>query len=933
MSSRDRTPASTAPSPVPEGESLLDAPPTPILQDVSSLGPEERYRLLVETMLQGVVHHDATGRIIAMNPAAERILGLSIDAVLGSEPAEHEHHTIREDGTPFPGVEHPSSVALRTGQHQRGVVMGVFNAQSLEYRWISVDAVPVSRPGEVGACEAYTVFEDITESKHAEKALRESQQRLRLATDAAGVGVWQWQPDTDQAIWENDRPYEIFGTPRSEGPISAARFVSEFIHPEDVSIFEQAFSNTLSAGLPLVYEGRFYRTDREMRWVEFKGVRVPATEETPLRILGTVRDITESKRAGELLRQNTGLLSTLVDQAPTGTYVVNSQLRFQQVNGLALPFFERFLPLIGRDFQEIMTALWGPELGRRCAEIFQGILATGETYISPSVSVQRQDIGIEQTFEWEAQRIIMADGSFGVVCYFREVTEKSNAERALRQSEERMRLATEATGVGIWEWNVTTDQIWWDARMFKMYGVPSTADGHVPYTMWSEAVLPEELARQEELLQQTLRKGGQGAREFRIRRRNDGAIRNIQAVETVRADADGKVICVVGTNLDITQRKADEAALGEAARRKDEFIAMLSHELRNPLTAIRNAVRIAGDAAGDAATAQWAGQVVDRQSMQLSRMVDDLLDMARINRGRIELRRVELDLRTVLDHAAAAARPWLSQRSQEFDAEMSDEPLWINGDEARIEQIFVNLLNNAAKYTQEGGRIQLVARRLGSEAVVSVTDNGSGIPPNLLPHIFDLFTQGDTTLDRAQGGLGIGLTVVQSLAVMHGGAASASSAGHGAGSTFTVRLPLIGAPGVKGRAPQAPAPRPRLPASLRILIVDDHDDAASTLGRLLTGRGAHVRVAHDGPEGIGAAAEFQPQVLLLDIGLPGCDGYELARTLRGRPGLEHALFVAVSGYAADADRAKSLQAGFDFHFAKPVDFDALLGVVRSRYPA
>jgi PAS domain S-box-containing protein len=898
----------------------------------SALGPEERYRLLAETMLQGVVHHDVTGRIIAMNPAAERILGVSINAVLGSEPEEMEHHTIREDGTPFPGMDHPSSVALRTGRHQRGVVMGVYNAQRQEYRWISVDAVPVSRPGEAGACEAYTVFEDITERKHAEAALRESQQRLRLATDVGGVGVWQWQPDTDQAIWENDRPYEIFGTPPSEGPISAARFVSEFIHPEDLPVFEQAFANTLSAGLPLVYEGRFYRADRMLRWVEFKGVRVPATGGTPLRILGTVRDITESRRAAEVLRRNSGLLSAMVDQAPTGTYVVNAQMRFQQVNGLALPFFENFHPLIGRDFQEIMTALWGPDLGRRCAEIFQTILVTGETYVSPSVTVQRQDIGVEQTFEWEAQRITMADGSFGVVCYFREVTEKSNAERALRQSEERMRLATEATGVGIWEWNVATNQLWWDSRMFKIYGIAPTADGHLPLDAWRKAVLPEELARQEALLQEIVQRGGQGVREFRIRRGDDGAVRTIHAVETVRADADGRILCVVGTNLDITQRKANDAALDEVARRKDEFIAMLSHELRNPLTAIRNAVQIVNDAGGDAAATQWAGEVVDRQSLQLSRMVDDLLDMARINRGRIELRRVELDLRHALDHAAAAARPWLNQRGQTFETEMPDEPLWISGDEARIEQIFVNLLNNAAKYTPVGGRVRLVARRLGGEAVVSVTDNGSGIPADLLPHIFDLFTQGDTTLDRAQGGLGIGLTVVHSLAVMHGGSATAASAGAGAGATFTIRLPLAGAPVAKSHAAAPPAPRPRLPATMRILIVDDHEDAATTLGRLLTGRGGNVRIAHDGSAGIAAAADFQPQVLLLDIGLPGCDGYELARILRGRAGLEQALFVAVSGYAADADRAKSLHAGFDFHFAKPVDFEALLGVIRSRFP-
>jgi CheY-like chemotaxis protein len=306
--------------------------------------------------------------------------------------------------------------------------------------------------------------------------------------------------------------------------------------------------------------------------------------------------------------------------------------------------------------------------------------------------------------------------------------------------------------------------------------------------------------------------------------------------------------------------------------------------------------------------------------------------MARINRGRIELRRVDLDLRLVLDHAFAASRPWILQRRHAFTSEMPESPLWINGDEARIEQIFVNLLNNASKYTPEGGRIHLAARECKNEAVVSITDDGAGIPPDLLPHIFDLFTQGSISLDRAQGGLGIGLTVVQSLAAMHGGSVSAASPGANAGSTFTVRLPLIAAPASAGSAGSASHQPPALPASLRILIVDDHEDAANTLGRLLSRRNAQVRIARDGQEGLDAALAFLPQVLLLDIGLPGCNGYDLARTLRSSPGVASALFIAVSGYAGDVDRAKSLEAGFDFHFAKPVEFESLLAVIRGRYP-
>jgi len=901
------------------------------------LGMEERYRLLAETMLQGVVHHDAAGQIIEMNPAAERILGRSREELIGSDSVQEEEHTIRENGSRFPGADHPCMVALRTGERQLGVVMGVFNPRERKYRWIRIDAVPVFQPGRAAPCEAYSIFQDITESRRSEEALRESQERLRLATEAAGLGVWQWQPSEDRAIWENDRQYEIFGVPRSEGPLSAAKFISDFLDPDDRPAFELAISNTVSSGAPFSFRGRFRRGDGEIRWLEFTGIPSGHDEGDARRVLGTVRDITESRRAEEALRQSASLFATLVDQAPTGTYVVDSQLRFHRVNVLALPFFAHVDSLIGRHLDEVMEIMWGPELGARCGAIFRNILETGERYISPSFSEQRRDLGVEQAFEWEAQRVVLPDGTYGVACYFRDVTEKVITERALRVSEERRRLATEATGVGIWEWNIATDQILWDSQMFQIYGIPPTADGIVPYHLWSTAVLPEDLPLQEALLKETVRKCGHGNREFRIRRREDGEIRHLQSVEIVRTDDMGNPAFVVGTNLDITARKLAETALGGVAKRKDEFIAMLSHELRNPLTAIRHAVQIASDSPQDTAACRWAGEVVDRQSLQLSRMVDDLLDVARITRGRIELRRVDVDLRTVIGQAVAAASPWMEQRRHTFAIDLEHGPLWVNGDAARLEQVFVNLLSNAAKYTHVGGTIRLAARRGATETLISITDNGSGIAADLLPHVFDLFTQGSTSLDRAQGGLGIGLTVVKSLIGMHGGSIVAESAGADTGAVFTVRLPLIPAP------PEAPMKRARpgevtgtpkpltLPAGMRVLIVEDHIDAAKTLERLLTRRNAEVRIAHDGPQGIITALEFRPKVLLLDIGLPGYNGYELARSLRAREELAGSLFVAVSGYAGEADRAKSLEAGFDFHLAKPVDFGALIAVIRKRF--
>ncbi|HEX4083535.1 MAG TPA: response regulator [Chthoniobacteraceae bacterium] len=385
-------------------------------------------------------------------------------------------------------------------------------------------------------------------------------------------------------------------------------------------------------------------------------------------------------------------------------------------------------------------------------------------------------------------------------------------------------------------------------------------------------------------------------------------------------------------NAELERRVADRTgALIESDRRKDEFLAMLGHELRNPLAAIRHAVRINEDAIDDAAARHWAGGVIDRQTAQLTRMVDDLLDVERINHGRVELRLDCLQLDEVLHRAIEATRAMIDQKGHVFAADIANEKLPVRGDEARLEQVFVNLLGNAVKYTPEQGRIQVSARREAGEVVVTVTDNGIGISPDLLPRVFDLFTQGQTSLDRAQGGLGIGLTVVRALIEMHGGSVTARSGGRGAGATFTVRLPVGPEPATNGSSRRAISTAENLPASLRVLIVDDHADAAQALAMLLRRRNCEVRVSNDGPSGLEAASAFAPEVLLLDLGLPGMDGYEMAQRLRADTRFRDVLFIAISGYAQEADRARAMEAGFDYHCAKPVNFNDLLTIIRSRF--
>ncbi|MEP6668256.1 MAG: ATP-binding protein [Chthoniobacter sp.] len=374
------------------------------------------------------------------------------------------------------------------------------------------------------------------------------------------------------------------------------------------------------------------------------------------------------------------------------------------------------------------------------------------------------------------------------------------------------------------------------------------------------------------------------------------------------------------------ERDQAEEALRNADRRKDEFLAMLGHELRNPLSAIANAVRLWSVAGDDHGATELARSVIERQTGNLSRLVDDLLDVARITAGKIDLRKHPVDVSEAILRAVEAARPFLDERRHELSLALdSDARIFVNADPTRLEQIITNLLTNAIKYTRKGGELHIDARQEGHEAVIIVSDTGIGITPRMLPHIFELFAQGDRSLDRATGGLGIGLNLCRQLVELHGGTIFASSEGVGRGSTFTVRMPTISVP-ESTVLPQSPAHRESTGRQRRILLVDDNQDTVVSLARLLSLRGHEVATAFDGVAALKIAQEFQPDFLLLDIGLPGLDGYEVARRLRAG-GFARTPIVAISGYAQEGDRIRSREAGFNYHFAKPVDFEALADLI------
>jgi signal transduction histidine kinase len=378
---------------------------------------------------------------------------------------------------------------------------------------------------------------------------------------------------------------------------------------------------------------------------------------------------------------------------------------------------------------------------------------------------------------------------------------------------------------------------------------------------------------------------------------------------------------------------AQAEALAEESRRKDQFLAMLSHELRNPLAPIRSATHLLKlqEHGSENFIQKQAREVIERQVANLTRLVSDLLEVSRVVSGRIRLNLTTVDMNQVVRHAIETARPLIEQRKHELTLNLCSDPVWANADATRMEEVFVNVLNNAAKYTPEGGRIEFHCERHQNHALARVRDNGIGIEADMLRdgRIFELFTQADRSLDHAAGGLGIGLSLVHRIVQLHGGTVEAQSDGPGKGSEFIVRLPLVPAPGVV-QSPPAEEPSEQRPDGMRVLVVDDNIDACTMLSHALRGKGYGVQVAHTGPDGLLVAQQWRPDIVLLDIGLPGLDGYEVARRLRAEKTTSAMRVIAMTGYGRDTDIKLAREAGFDAHLTKPFDFDEMQKLIGAK---
>ena len=1064
--------------------------------------------------------------------------------------------------------------------------------------------------------------------------------------------------------------------------------------------------------------------------------------------LSVVRDITERHQGEATLRRNAALFSSIIEQAPGGVYVVDAQFRVAQMNAETRPFFASVQPLIGRDFDEVLEIVWGPEIGPQIASIFRHTLATGERYVSPRFSEQRQDIGVEQTFQWETQRITLSDGQLGVVCYFQEITARERAEAALRDSEERLRLAIDGSDMGTWHWDLLAGALDWSARCLTIFGIPphtamsyekflgalhpedraraddavrgalqdgseyriefrtvwpdgsehwavslgrayydadgaatrmegiafditerkrvemalrdseqnyralATASSVVAYRMsadWStmlpldgrdlvassdeplanwawldQNIPPEEHPRVRQAIseaiagqtllelehrvcrpdgslgwtlsravpvldengavtawfgtasnitdsriaQETLRasearnsflvtladtlrplsdpikiqveasrvlgerlvanrvayfevqgdnyvvqrdytnaspsivgchpiasfgpellavlragrivtesdveallitpnemaayaslrirsyigvpliKDGQFVAGLAVhtdsvrkwtpaeiaiaedtavrtwaavaRVRAEGALRESEArlsgilrqspagivqtdalgimtlvnprwcemlghretdllgqnildfthptfvaltatafgrlaaggpdfviekhysrkddsvlhaqsnVTAIRSPA-GEFLGMISVVLDISERLRSEAELrrlaanlSEVDRRKDVFLATLAHELRNPLAPIRNGLQIMKLAQADAGMVDKARAMMERQVEQMTRLIDDLMDVSRISQGKIQLRKTVMPLANAVRSAVESSRALIDGQGHELVVDVPPEPIYVDGDLVRLSQVIANLLNNAAKYTDRGGRIRLAVEQHGSDAVVSVVDNGEGIAADMLARVFDMFAQIDGSLEKSHGGLGIGLHIVKRLVELHDGSITAESGGRGAGSRFILRLPAIVARGANGSGDND---RDRVPTAAlvrrRILVVDDNHDVATSLAEMLHIMGNDTQTAFDGEQALAMTEAFRPDVVVMDIGMPKMNGYDTCRRIRGEPWGQDIVIIAQSGWGQENQKRMSQEAGFTSHMVKPVDPAAL----------
>ena len=797
-------------------------------------------------------------------------------------------------------------------------------------------------------------IEDITEHRRAEAALEAKNERLHLLWEAAGVLLSADAPDDmlhgllakigPQIGVDSYFNYVVDDSGDALRLVLSNGIAEETIRSIERMQFGQFFNGTVAVlRQPLVATHIQQSDDPKAELVKSMGFRAYACN--PLIadnvLLGTLSFGSRSKDEFDpdelaFLQTISHYVAVTYAKLRTQATVSESEKRFRFIldsipqklvttkpDGSVDYFNPQWMEYTGLTFEQIKDFGWKQVIHPDDVdEHVRGWLhatKTGEVYEHES-RFRRAD----GEYRWHVSRGVPMRNEAGQIAMWvganTDIHDIKLIELALKDSEIRYRRLFETAKDGILILDTESGRIT-DANPFMGELLGYSHEHFLGKELWEIGLFSDKAAN--EAAVRTLQDKGYIRYEHLPLETSQGQRVEVEVVANAYREDHHKVIqCNI---RDITERSKLEkqmeeqaVALADQHRRKDEFLAMLSHELRNPLAPITNAVQLLSLQKNEGKLQYKARTIIERQVGQLTRLVDDLLEVSRITTGKIHLQKERIGLNGIVERALETARPLMDQHKHELTVSLSPQPIWLDADPARIEQVIVNLLTNAAKYTHDGGRISLIVQQEDAEVVLRVKDTGVGIAPELLPHIFDLFTQAERSLDRSQGGLGIGLSLVQRLVDMHGGRVEVSSV-VGQGSEFVVRLPVMATPATPHPPTSTDISEPT-GLSLRVLVVDDNLDAVELLELLLEASGHEVRSAYDGPTTLEVACEFQPQVVLLDIGLPGIDGYEVARRLRQHSDLNGVVLVAMTGYGREIDKLRSQDAGFNHHLVKPADF-------------
>jgi PAS domain S-box-containing protein len=655
----------------------------------------------------------------------------------------------------------------------------------------------------------------------------------------------------------------------------------------------------------------------EDRFIDVTYLPLAGEDGTSQRILGHGIDVTEHvktrQKTEKAMSEAQERFRTAFEIDTVGVIFFNRDNRITEANGA-------FLRMSGFSREDASAGLL------RCDDLTPAewrtvsSRATEELKATGRISPYEKELFRKDGSRWWALIAAKELSDNECVGYLVDITERKRGEQSLRESEARFRAIAEASPALTWQVDTQGNAVYLSQRFLDILGIPLK---NLMPIGWRSVIHPDDAPAYVAAFEQALRDRSHFRHRLRIKTA-EGEWRWLKSYALPWFTAAGEYAGHVGISIDITEAVNAETALLYADRCKDEFLATLAHELRNPLAPIANALEIIARLGG-AADVPRLLPMINRQVNHMVRLVDDLLEISRITSGKVELRQAPSDLAVVLCNAVEASRAQISEKEHKLDVSMPEAPLIVYADPVRLEQVFTNLLNNAARYTRKGGKIWVTARQEGGNAIVSVRDNGIGILPGMLPRLFDMFAQERRNGDGTQGGLGIGLNLVYRLVKMHGGTIEATSEGEDKGSEFIVRLPLSETT-MHGKTAELPETDATV-RKLRVLVVDDNHDAAEVLVMLLESMGLHVEAVNSGPAALATIPDYRPNVILMDIGMPGMDGNEVARRIREQPQFDDIKLIALTGWGQEKDRQLSHESGFDYHLTKPVNFKVLKDLI------